>query len=146
QCDARRAQWHFERLLERTDDPKLHTAAIQGLADARMLQGQFDLALQLYLDVLERLETVQERLAVVNRAIYGLYLRGASDAAVALGARGLAMAGHLLPTTVPGALWSVTRSIGRLILRRRERDPEVADALALTHTYLMASVASEKPL
>ncbi|MEQ1500788.1 MAG: AAA family ATPase [Myxococcota bacterium] len=145
QCDARRSEWHFRRVMERSDQAAMVTRAMEGIGDALVMQERVSDALAIYFRVMDRLKHPVEKLRIVNRAAYALYLRGNTDELLALADRALHSVNESIPRTILSTVLAVGQALAAIAgLRRRE--PELADHLAMLHTTLIAGTASDHPL
>lgn len=145
QCDAMRAQWHFARVLERSDARELLLIARHGVADALLLQDDISGAHQAYMAVLDEVEDPLVALATVNRASHALYLRGATEELLALSRRALKRVGQHLPSGPVAALVSIAVAFARAMTGTGPADPAIAEGLVWCHATLSAGVSTKYP-
>ncbi len=149
--DAERSQWHFERALERTPQlpaprrtvSKPGGRAVEGLADALLLQDRIDEALQSYVQAIELADDGPRALSIAIKAMHGMYLHGATSAAVVVADRALRRVGQRLPrNSVQGLLQGLS---SLLTWRWRRPSDTQADLLCQLHWLHVGAVFTTHP-
>jgi hypothetical protein len=145
--NVERAAWHFERVLDRTEDAPSRRRSRTGYASARLLQGDVDLAREAYLQAMTD-ASAAEAVDIAAEAVSAFYLRRSDASVLAVAGHALDRVGHTLPSGWPGAvLYSVLAVAAwgaRWLVGRPVSDP-LADRVALLHSLLVPTLVATHP-
>lgn len=144
--DLERARWHLERALEHSKDTEQRGIAAEGLADICLLQDDLDTAVSLYTALIATADPVNA-VRVGAKAVQFLFSKSASADARLLGLMALEMASEPTPTSTPGKLSVLLRSLFNIWLGPPKTiDMPMREALCRLYPYMMFVAFVDDPV